>query len=195
MIRIRILVLQLLILPVMLFGSIGCGLIGQAAGIAGSAVKAVVPLAIRMAPAKLMFLCIPEGTPVDTPSGPRPIESIRPGDEVIGFEGHTVRVLQKHGYDEDPTIKRFLRIEFENDAIVSLCDMHRIDGIRGKDVKPADRLGMQTVKSIEAFDGVERSYDLLTEDKGYRISGLPVNSMIEEMLEASRKGMNSLPEQ
>lgn len=179
---IRTLALLLTMLPVALCGLTGCSLLGQTLGMA-------IPLALKLAPLKLMFLCIPEGTPIDTPNGPSPIELIRPGDQVIGFQGQAVRVLQIHAYIEDPTVKRFLRIEFENGAIVRLCDMHRIDGIRGKHVKVGDLVSEQTVKSIQFFDGVERSYDLLTEDGGYRISGLPVNSMIEEMLEASRSGL------
>ena len=39
----------------------------------------------------------------------------------------------------------------------------------------------EKIVEIKWYDGVKRSYDLLTEDKGYRISGLPVDSMIEEM--------------
>ena len=152
----------------------------------------IIPLALRLAPLKLMLVCIPEHTPVDTPDGPKPIELIRPGDSVIGFEGQAVRVLQIHAYAEDPNSKRFLRIEFENGAIVRLCDMHRIDGIRSKKVKVGDRIDDQIVKSIEVFGGVERSYDLLTEDDGYQISGLPVNSMIEEMIMASKNGVESI---
>jgi len=185
MINIRILTLQLFILPAILFGFTGCRMLGQTLG-------RLLPLAVQLVPIKLMFLCIPEGTPVDTPNGPRPIELIRPGDEVIGYEGRPVRVLQIHGYAEDPAIKRFLHIEFENGATVRLCDMHRIDSIRARRVNPGDRIGGQTVKSIKSFDGVERSFDLLTEDEGYRISGLPVNSMIEEMIEASRNGVKSI---
>jgi len=185
MTKIRILALQLLILPGILFGLTGCSLLGQTAGM-------ILPLAVRMIPIKLMFVCIPEKTPVDTLDGPRAIELIRPGDKVIGFEGKLVRVMQIHGYAEDPTVKRFLRIEFENGAIVQLCDMHRIDGIRSKHVKVGDRIDGKIVKSIETFGGVERSYDLLTEDAGYQISGLPINSMIEEMIEASRNGVDSI---
>ncbi len=169
----------------MLFGLSGCRLIGQT-------LRMVIPLAVRLAPAKLMFLCIPEGTRIDTPGGPTPIQLLHPGDEVIGFEGKAVQVLQIHAYIEDPLVKRFLNIEFENGASVRLCDMHRIDGIRGKSVKIGDRINQQIVKSITAFDGVQRSYDLLTEDDGYQISGLPVNSMIEEMLEASQNGVRSI---
>lgn len=185
MINIRALAPRLIIIPAMLIGLTGCSIIGQTLGM-------IIPMAVRLAPLKLMFVCIPEGTPVDTPTGPRPIELIRPGDKVIGFEGQAVRVMQIHAYAEDPTVKRFLRIEFENGAVVRLCDMHRIDGIRSKNVEVGDRIDDQTVKSIVLFDGVERSYDLLTEDDGYQISGLPVNSMIEEMIEASRNGIDSI---
>lgn len=177
----RTLALLATLIPAMLLGLSGCSLVGMAAKTAATAAS----LAVRLAPIKLMFMCIPEHTPVDTPNGSRPIETVRPGDEVIGFNGDPVRVLQVHAYDEDPASQRFLRIEFENKAIVQLCDMHRIDGIQGKELQPGDSIAGQTVKSVTPFGGVERSYDLLTEDAGYRISGLPVNSMIEEMIAAS----------
>jgi hypothetical protein len=32
-----------------------------------------------------------------------------------------------------------------------------------------------------SLNGVSRSFDLLTDDAGYRIGGIPVNSMIAEM--------------
>ena len=66
----------------------GCGLFNAAAGLA--------PLAAT----KMQFACIPEGTRVDTPAGPRAIETLRAGDLVIGFDGETVRILQKHAYAE-----------------------------------------------------------------------------------------------
>jgi len=178
----RKLVLLATLIPAMLSGLSGCSLVGMAAQTAATAAS----LAIRLAPIKMMFMCIPEHTHVDTPNGSRPIETVRPGDEVIGFSGDPVQVLQVHAYVEDPASQRFLRIEFENNATVQLCDMHRIDGIQGKELQPGDSVAGQTVKSITPFGGVERSYDLLTEDAGYRISGLPVNSMIEEMIAASR---------
>ncbi|NOX99413.1 MAG: hypothetical protein GXP30_06745 [Verrucomicrobia bacterium] len=185
MIKLRIFALRLLIIPALLLGLSGCRIIGSTVGM-------IIPLALRLAPLKLMMVCIPEGTAVDTPNGPRPIEMIRPGDNVIGFEGRTVRVLQIHAYAEDPTAERFLRVGFENGAIVQLCDMHRIDGIRSKNLKLGDRIDDQTVKSIVIYGGVERSYDLLTEDDGYQISGLPVNSMIEEMIATSKNGTQSI---
>ena len=52
--------------------------------------------------------------------------------------------------------------------------MHRIKGERSKNIT-------ENVISKEVYGDVKFSYDLLTEDIGYRIDGIPVNSMIEEM--------------
>ena len=54
--------------------------------------------------------------------------------------------------------------------------MHKIKCIAAKDVT-------EDVLNKKVYGGVEFSYDLLTEDLGYRIDGIPVNSMIEEMAE------------
>lgn len=158
----------------------GCSLFGAAVG---TAVKA----AGTAAGAKLSFACLPEGTLVDTPDGAVPVESLRAGDEVVGFDGGTVRVLQKHAYVESPATA-FFTVEFENGARVDLCGMHRIDGVRAKLLVPGDDPGGHRVVSVTRYAGVERSYDLLTEDPGYRIQGIPVNSMIEEMYRAGRTG-------
>ncbi len=113
----------------------------------------------------------------------------------MGYEGEAVRVLQVHAYVEDAEASPFLSIEFENGAVVDLCGMHRIANIRAKHVRAGDILNGQTVKAVSSFVGVVRSYDLLTEDAGYRISGLPVNSMIEEMYEAGQTGMRSFQDE
>ena len=177
----------------------GCGLLGRTVGTAVRTTAAVASTAVNVAggaagmgvqllPVKSMFSCIPEGTPIDTPEGPRPIEDIRPGDSVTGFGGDAVCVEQVHAYRENPEGQRFLRIQFENGAVVRLCDRHRIDGIPAGELATGGRVGERRVASIEKFGGVARSYDLLTGDAGYRISGLPVNSMIEEMLAAAAGG-------
>ena len=156
----------------------GCGLIGYA-----------LQTAVALLPLKLMFTCLPEGTAIDTPAGSRPVESLRPGDQVIGFDGRPVRVMQIQGYVEESKDNGFLKIEFDNGGVVDLCKMHRIDGIRAGHLVAGQKLecGL-VVKSIAEYGGVERSYDILTEDAGYRIGGVPVNSMIEEMYEAGRNG-------
>ena len=157
----------------------GCSLVG---GLVGAAAP--------FAGVKMMFACIPEHTNVDTTSGPRPIEQLEAGDTVIGFSGRPVRVLQKHSYLEDPTTV-FLRISFSGGASVDLCRMHRISGVRAGGIRIDQIIAGRQVTAIESRRGETRSFDLLTEDAGYQIQGVPVNSMIEEMHEAaaSRTGL------
>jgi hypothetical protein len=147
----------------------GCSLIGS-----------LISAALPYAGLKLYFACIPERTPIDTPSGPRPIEQLKPGDMVTGFNGKPVRILQKHSYLENPSTV-FLRITFANGAKVDLCEMHRLAGIRARDIQAGQTIGGHKVTGRESRSGETNSYDLLTEDAGYRIHGMPVNSMIEEM--------------
>lgn len=135
--------------------------------------------------AKMVFACIPEGTRIDTPEGSCAIQDLRAGDLVVGFSGKSVRILQIHAYIENPLPQRFYRIAFSNGSVVDLCDTHRIEGIRARELRPGMRLAGTSVQSTETYSGVTRSYDLLTEDKGYRIQGIPVNSMIEEMHRAA----------
>ncbi|MFT4551335.1 MAG: hypothetical protein ACI9MB_005317 [Verrucomicrobiales bacterium] len=146
--------------------------------------------AVSLAPLKLMFACLPEGTQIDIPGGKtKAIESLRSGDLVIGYDGQAVRILQIHGYLEDPKATDFYTVSFSNGASVDLCSMHRIGNIRAKDLHVDSFLpnGLSVVE-IKIYRGVERSYDLLTEDPGYRIGAIPVNSMIEEMYEVGRTG-------
>ena len=133
--------------------------------------------------AKLFFMCIPKGTNIDSISRTIPIENIKPGDTVIGYSGNPVKVLQKHEYLEDSTKERFYKIEFNNGSIVNACDMHKVRGVASKDIT-------KDVLNKEIYSGIEFSYDLLTEDSGYRIDGIPVNSMIEELAELTTKLKN-----
>jgi len=131
---------------------------------------------------KLRFGCVPEGTRIDTTSGPVRIEDLRTGESIIGFGGSLVRITQIHQYQEDPATSRYLTVHFADGAAVSVSPRHRIDGTPAGEVKTGDRCGSQTVTRIETLHGVSRSFDLLTEDAGYRVGGIPVNSMIQEML-------------
>jgi hypothetical protein len=140
----------------------------------------LVGAALPYAGVKMYFACLPEHTPVDTVSGPRPIEQLEAGDIVIGFSGLPVRILQKHCYLENPET-RFLEVAFCNGASVSLCGMHRVAGIRARDIQVGQTIAGLEVAWIESRRGVTHSYDLLTEDAGYQIHGIPINSMIEEM--------------
>lgn len=175
-------VLAALALPL---ATTSCGLIG--AGVATASIAAGT--AIALAPLKLAFACLPEGTLIDTPAGPQAIETLRAGDFVIGYSGEPVRIQQVHGYLEDPENSEFYEIGFSNGTKVDLCSMHRIGGIRAQDLKLGDVIqGGGSVASIRTYQGVERSYDLLTEDEGYQIGEIPVNSMIIEMYETGHSG-------
>jgi len=55
---------------------------------------------------------------------------------------------------------------------------------------PGDTPGGHLVSGIRPLVGVTRSFDILTEDRGYRIHGVPVNSMIREMEGASAPARN-----
>jgi hypothetical protein len=166
--------------PLLATGLCGCNLI-----------VGLVGLAAPFAGLKALFACIPEHTSVDTPAGPQPIEEVEPGDWVIGYKGKPVRVVQKHSYMENPETV-FLHITFAGGAAIDLCEMHRVTGVRARNVRIGQTIAGRTVTGIEVRRGVTRSYDLLTEDAGYQIEGIPVNSMIEEMNAAAASGMRSV---
>ena len=134
-----------------------------------------------VAVAKIALMCIPEGTKIDTPDGSIPIEDLKSGDIVNGYGSKPVAITQKHEYKENPEPKRFLKIYFDDGDTIDLCDMHRIKGVRSREYNVGDSINGKQIINIKWYNGVTRSYDLLTEDKGYRISGVPVDSMIEEM--------------
>lgn len=155
-----------------------------ACNLIGATVNTAAKLAVPVAGAKLAFGCLPEGTPIDTPDGPRPVETLRPGEVVIGHAGEPVRILRVEGYLEDPQTE-FRAVTFDDGARVETSGRHRIDGVPARELAPGGRLGPRTVAAVESRRGVERSFDLLTEDRGYRIDGVPVDSMIEEMAAAA----------
>ena len=131
---------------------------------------------------KLRFGCLPEGSKIDTAAGPVKIENLKAGDRITGFLGSQVSISQIHQYREDPATSRYLTISFSNGSHVSASPRHRIDGTPAGELKIGDRCGGEVVTGIDVLPGVSRSFDLLTEDAGYRVGGIPVNSMIEEML-------------
>jgi Hint domain len=130
---------------------------------------------------KLQFGCLPQGTLIDTERGPVRIESLKSGDTVIGFHGASVQITQIHQYREDPATSRYITLHFSNGSKVSVSPPHRINHVPASSLQVGDTCGSLTVSRVESLHGVARSFDLLTEDPGYRIGGIPVNSMIEEM--------------
>lgn len=170
--------LLLAMMVVTMMATTACSLIGPTLG-----------MGLALAPLKLAFACLPEGTQIDTPDGSVPIESLRAGDLVVGYDSEPVMVRQIHGYMED-TETEFYQVSFSNGGVVDLCSMHRIGGIRAKELEVGSVVfGGHVVTKIEVYQGVERSYDILTEDPGYQVGGVSVNSMIEEMYEAGRTGV------
>lgn len=147
----------------------------------GSIVGGVAKLGAAAIGTKVFFACVPEGEMVDTPNGPVAIQKLHAGDTVIGYGGLPVAVLQKHEYAENPSAIRFYRF-FVNGGSFAVCDKHRIKGVRAEHYTDAESV---------VFGGVTRSYDLLTEDLGYRMCGIPVNSMIEEMAVATAQLMEA----
>jgi hypothetical protein len=141
---------------------------------------------------KVAMACIPEGTQIDTPDGGAPIEEIKAGDFVIGMDGKDDEVLQVHQYKEDPEPVRFATVTFDDGSTVDCCDKHRISGKRTENYKPQDRVGSRKITGIDWYNGVSRSYDLLTATGGYRINGVPVNTMIPEMADMITELNNKL---
>ena len=140
---------------------------------------------------KLQFGCLPEGTRIDTPDGPVPVERLMTDDRVIGYDGEVVVIRQLHQYQEDATQVRYLKVIFKGGEEVRLSPRHRIGGIPASELRPGDRIGASIVAEVHSFGGVSRSFDLLTDDAGYRIQGIPVNSMIREMAAGSNSKLKS----
>ncbi len=176
---IKLSIISALALPLLAAGLSSCNLIGG-----------LVKVALPFAGLKVAYACIPEHTLVDTPSGPRPVEQLESGEIVTGYTGRPVRILQKHSYLENPQTV-FLKITFSDGASVDLCGKHRIAGIQSENIRIGQVIAGRTVAGIHARTGESKSYDLLTEDAGYQIHGVPVNSMIEEM-HAAAAGMQAV---
>lgn len=141
----------------------------------------LIGAAVGLGLAKVRFGCLPEGTRIDTVHGSMPIEDLKSGDTVVGFDGEPVRVNQIHQYRENPADSRYLTVYFSNGASISASPRHRIDGTPAYRLKIGDICGSSSVVRVESLHGVSRSFDLLTDDGGYQIAGIPVNSMIDEM--------------
>ena len=133
---------------------------------------------------KMAFGCIPEGTTIDLTDGGIAVEDLKVGMKIKGWHGGETEILQVHQYKEDPAPHRFYHIEFDNGGAVDVSALHRIYGKRAKDFKVGDKVQSHKITSITKYNGVKVSYDLLTRDVGYRIGGIPVDSMIGEMAEA-----------
>ncbi len=147
-------------------------------------IGSLVPVAKTVVTKGAMTGCIPRGICVDTIDGQVAVEDVKPGDVIVGYDGQPTKVLQKHEYLEDAKEKGWYKVTFKNsddttsDVVVSGC--HKIMGERAQNIT-------KNVVNKEIYDGVIHSYDLLTEDLGYRMNGIPVDSMIGEKAEIAVK--------
>jgi len=136
--------------------------------------------------------CIPKGTTIDMADGSKvPIEKIEAGDLVIGMDGEEVEVQQVHQYKQIPHAK-FVTITFDNGSKVNCSHDHMINNKRARNYILYDKIGSREVTNVVFYMGVERSYDIITTTGGYRIEGIPVNTMIPEMAERSLALANKL---
>jgi len=120
--------------------------------------------------------CIAKGICVDTVDGSVAVEDINVGDIIIGYDGNPTEVLQIHAYKEDPKNTFYdVKIDYNGETrTVNVGGWHKIMGTPAPDIE-------ENVVSKTEYTGVKFSYDILTEDAGYRMNGVPVNSMIPEM--------------
>ena len=144
-----------------------------AGGQAASAVGGVIV-------AKIMFSCMPGDQCIDTPSGPKAVKDLKGGDAVIGYNGEEAFIMQACSWSQDPT-RTFLTITREDGSAFTVCDNHKILGIPAMEWTEGSDMGGSRIKSITASNGLLTSYDILTNQGGYRIAGVPVNSMIPEI--------------
>jgi hypothetical protein len=163
--------------------SLICVALAVVSAIGLSSCNLIAPLvrtALPLAGIKMAMACLPQEAMIDTPAGPRAVRDITAGDVVTGYRGHPVIVQQKHDYLEQASTV-FIKVVFDDGASVEACGRHRLAGTRLQDLEIGQGVAGRRVTALSTRCGIQRSYDLLTEDEGYRIDGVQVNSMIEEM--------------
>ena len=131
--------------------------------------------------AKVYFSCMPGDQVIDTLVGPVAVENIKGGDEVIGYDGSIAKVLQVCSYVQDSD-RDFFTFHLSNGGKITVCDRHKIMDIPASEWVVGATMGESIIERIDRKSGITTSYDLVTEVSGYRIAGVPVNSMIPEML-------------
>ena len=151
---------------------------------AGSIGAAALPFLAKGAGALFGFpmpSCMPGTQCIDTPNGPKPVKDLKGGDVVIGYNGEEAFIMQACSWNQDPT-RTFLTITREDGSAFTVCDDHKILGIPAIEWTEGAEMAGSRIKSITASTGLLTSYDILTNQGGYRIAGVPVNSMIPEII-------------
>ena len=135
---------------------------------------------------KVLLKCIPGYQEIDTPNGPVPIQDLRGGDYVIGYDNTVKRIEQLCSYVENPETE-FLEFALADGGKITVCGPHKILDIPAREWLVGAEMNGVAIVSIGKVTGITTSYDLLTDVGGYRIAGVPVNSMIPEMIAATIK--------
>lgn len=130
---------------------------------------------------KIALACMPGYQCIDTPNGPVPIQDLRGGDYVIGYDNTVKRIEQLCSYVENPETE-FLEFTLADGGKITVCGPHKILDIPAREWLVGAEMNGVPIVSIGKVTGVTTSYDLLTDVGGYRIAGVPVNSMIPEMI-------------
>jgi hypothetical protein len=125
--------------------------------------------------------CLPGDQCIDTPTGPKAVKELKGGDQVIGYDGNVAYIAQACSWNQDP-LRTFLTITREDGSSFTVCDDHKILGIPAMEWVEGAELAGSKIKSIKPSTGLLTSYDILTNQGGYRINGVPVNSMIPEII-------------
>jgi hypothetical protein len=130
---------------------------------------------------KIAMACMPGDQAIDTPNGPVPIQDLRGGDYVIGYDNTVKRIEQLCSYVEKPETE-FLKFSLSDGGSITVCGPHKILDIPAREWLVGSEMNGVPIVSITKVTGVTTSYDLMTDIGGYRIAGVPVNSMIPEMI-------------
>lgn len=135
--------------------------------------------------------CMPGDQCIDTPSGPVEIQNIKGGDIVIGYNGQPAYVAQVSSWSQDP-FRAFFTFTFEDGSKFTVCDDHKILNIPAMEWAEGAEMGGRKIVKIETSTGHTTSYDLMTNQGGYQINGVPVNSMIPEIILAAANHVASV---
>jgi len=158
----------------------GGGGLGGLGGMIGPLLTSIMtPDNMAMAGAKIFAMCVPESFVIDCPDGQKLVQDIRAGDMVFDKDFQPAVVWFKYEFSEVPTTDRFIELTFEADTKVTVCDLHKIDGIRAKDLK----IGENGLVSKKFVPMDVRSYDIMTSgrDGSYLSNGIGIDSMIPEL--------------
>ena len=125
---------------------------------------------------KSIAACMPPNAKIDLPNGKKKrITQVKPGALVVGYNGKPVRVISVVKHTEMWTGKNKFLQWISAYGVVRLCDAHIIEGRTMREYMGKIAKVMKTPKY---------SYDLITEDGGYRMASFKVQSMMKPFIDA-----------